>query len=115
MAEITQLVFTHKEVATALIKAHGLHEGIWGLYIKFGITGANVGMTATDLQPAAIVPVLEIGLQKFEEENNIAVDAARVNPAGGIPKNVGQPPPRASDALARRGQTPITPPKTEKS
>jgi hypothetical protein len=81
MAEATQLVFSHKEVATALVKAQGLHEGVWGLYIKFGIAGANVGMNATEVQPAAIVPILEIGLQKYDEENNISVDAAKVNPA----------------------------------
>ena len=28
--------------------------------------------------PAAIVPLLEIGLQKFEQESNIAVDAAKL-------------------------------------
>jgi len=82
MAEATQLVFSHKEVATALVRAHGLHEGIWGLYLKFGIAGANVGMTPESVNPAAIVPVIEIGLQKFEEENNIAVNAAKVNPEG---------------------------------
>jgi hypothetical protein len=32
------------------------------------------------MMPAAVVPVLEIGLQKFEAESNIAVDAAKVNP-----------------------------------
>jgi len=82
MAEATQLVFSHKEVATALVKAHGLHEGIWGLYVKFGIAGVNVGMTPSEMNPAAIVPILEIGLQRFEAENNIAVNAAMVNPAG---------------------------------
>jgi hypothetical protein len=30
--------------------------------------------------PAAVIPVLEIGLQKFEKETNISVDAAKVNP-----------------------------------
>jgi hypothetical protein len=29
--------------------------------------------------PAAIIPVLEIGLQKFEKENNLSIDAASVN------------------------------------
>jgi hypothetical protein len=40
----------------------------------------TVGPTDTELQPAAIIPVLEIGLQKFEKETNISVDAAKVNP-----------------------------------
>lgn len=81
MAEATQIVFTHREVVEALLKKQGIHEGIWGIYIKFGIKGANVGLADADLMPAAIVPVLEIGLQKFDKENNLALDAAQVNPA----------------------------------
>ena len=80
MAESTQIVFTHKEVVEALLKRQGIHEGIWGIYVKFGIKGANVGASDSDLMPAAIVPVLQIGLQKFETENNLSVDAAKVNP-----------------------------------
>ncbi len=32
------------------------------------------------VHPAAIVPVTEIGLQKFDKEGFLSVDAARVNP-----------------------------------
>jgi hypothetical protein len=32
------------------------------------------------LLPAAIVPILEIGLQKFDKETNLSVNAAEVNP-----------------------------------
>lgn len=78
MSEPTQIIFTHKEVVEALLKQQGIREGIWGIYIKFGIKGANVGMSDVDLMPAAIVPVLEIGLQKFDQENNLAIDAAKM-------------------------------------
>lgn len=81
MAQAAQIVFSHKEVVEALIKQQGIHEGIWGLWIKFGIQGANVGMGSTNLVPAAIVPVLEIGLQKFDGVSSLSVDAAEVNPA----------------------------------
>jgi len=64
----------------ALLKKHGIHNGIWGIFIKFGIKGANFGASPSDVLPTAIVPILEIGLQRFKEENNIAVDAAKVNP-----------------------------------
>jgi hypothetical protein len=82
MAEATQIVFSHKEVVEALLKKQGIHEGIWGLYARFGIGASNVGTTPSDILPAAIVPLMELGLQKFEQENNIAVDAAKVNPKG---------------------------------
>jgi hypothetical protein len=83
MAEAIQIGFTYKEVVEALLKKQGIHEGIWGLFVQFGISAANVGPSAADLMPAAIVPVMKIGLQKFEEENNLAVNAAAVNPANG--------------------------------
>ncbi len=80
MAEPTRFVFKHKEVAEALIKKQGLHEGIWGVYVRFGLAASNVGASTDDLNPAAIVPVVEIGIQTFEQENNLSVDAAVVNP-----------------------------------
>ncbi len=80
MAEPTQVVFSHKEVVEALVKQQGIHDGIWGLFIKFGIKGVNVGQSESDIAPAAVVPILAIGLQKFEKEHNISVDAAKVNP-----------------------------------
>jgi hypothetical protein len=85
MAETTQFVFTYKEVVESLLKTQHIHEGIWGLYIEFGIAAANVGPDKESLKPAAIVPVVKIGLQKFEEENNLSVNAAIVNPTPLIP------------------------------
>lgn len=83
MAEATQIIFSHKEVVTALIKQQKIHNGIWMLAINFGFGASNVGQTpdGTDLNPAAIVPVIGIGLQKAAELNNMSVDAAVVNPA----------------------------------
>jgi len=80
MAEPTQFVFSHKEVVEALLRKQGIHEGIWGLYVKFGIGASNIGPTPAEILPSAIVPIVELGLQRFEQENNIAVDAAQVNP-----------------------------------
>ena len=80
MAETGQYIFTFKEVAEALLKQQGIHSGIWGLYVRFGLKAANIGGDEADIRPSAIIPILEMGLQKFEEENNLAVDAAKVNP-----------------------------------
>lgn len=80
MPEATQIKLSHKEVAEAMVKHSGLHEGNWGLFIRFGISGMNIGQGASDVLPAGVVPIIEIGLQKFEELNNLSVDAAIVNP-----------------------------------
>lgn len=81
MAEAKNIyVFTYKQLAEALVKNQGIHEGLWGVYVKFGISASNIGPTQEEILPAAIVPVLEIGIQKFEKQNNLTVDAAEVNP-----------------------------------
>jgi hypothetical protein len=80
MAEASQITFSFKEVAEALVKKQGLHDGIWSINVNFGIQGTNAGPNENDLKPAAIIPILQIGLQKVDKETNLAVDAAKVNP-----------------------------------
>jgi hypothetical protein len=81
MPETKNIVFSHKEVVEALIRYNNIHEGLWGLYIEFGLAGANVGPTpGGDLNPAAVIPVLKIGLQRSETPSNLTADAAVVNP-----------------------------------
>jgi hypothetical protein len=83
MSEPTQITFSYKELVEILIKQAGLHEGIWGLFVTFAMQATNVGPNENDLKPAAIIPVLAIGLQKFEKESNLSADAAKVNPLKG--------------------------------
>lgn len=81
MPETKTIAFSHKEIAEALIRYHDLHEGLWGLYIEFGLAAANVAPEpGGDLLPTAIIPVKTIGIQRFNEANNLTVDAAEVNP-----------------------------------
>jgi hypothetical protein len=80
MAETAQIKFSNKEIVTALLKAQGINEGIWGIYVRFGIQGVNIGPDEDSAVPAAIVPILEFGLQKFDRLSNLSVDAATVNP-----------------------------------
>ena len=80
MPETSQYTFSFKEIVTALVKAQDIHEGIWGLFVNFGLNASNVGPTESELRPAAMVPLLALGLQKFPKETNLSVDAAKVNP-----------------------------------
>lgn len=78
MAEARQIIFTYKELAEMMVRQLGISEGLWGIYIKFGIAALNAGPGPEELRPTAIVPVLEIGLQRFEEPSNLTVDAAEM-------------------------------------
>lgn len=83
MPEIQNFTFTHQEIAELLVKQQDLHEGLWGLYIEFGIAGANISQGPGDgnLLPAAVVPVVRIGIQRFDKPNSLTVDAAQTKPA----------------------------------
>jgi hypothetical protein len=74
--------FTHKDIAELLVKKQNLHEGHWGIFIEFGIGAANVGQSPdnSEILPAAIVPVLRLGIQRFPSPNSLTVDASIVNP-----------------------------------
>jgi hypothetical protein len=50
------------------------------LYVEFGLGAVNVGTEDDQLLPAAVVPIVKMGLQKGEKENSLTVDAAKVNP-----------------------------------
>ena len=76
---------THREVTLALIKQQNIHEGIWQLYVEFGIAAGNLPMSEENqdslrLCPTAIVPIKTIGLMKVDKENPLALDASKVNP-----------------------------------
>jgi hypothetical protein len=82
MPETKSIIFTHKEVAEALIKQQGIHEGLWGIYFEFGFGAGNIGPVPGDpnLLPTAIVQITKIGIQRFPEENNLTIDASVSNP-----------------------------------
>jgi len=82
MAEPERWIFSYPEIAEALVKKQGIHEGIWGISVEFGISATNIGGPGDEdpILPAAIVPIVKMGLQKFKKENSLTVDAAKVNP-----------------------------------
>lgn len=82
MGEPQIITFSYKELATVLIKHQGIHEGLWSCTIQMGLQAAiiKVGSSEGDIAPAAIVPLLKVGIQKQDKPNPLTVDAAVVNP-----------------------------------
>jgi len=80
MPETNQIGFSFKEIVTALIKANDIHEGVWGLWVNFGIGASNAGPNENELKPTAMIPILQMGLQRFDKETSLSVDASKVNP-----------------------------------
>lgn len=77
------ILVTYKDLAELMVKHKGIHHGLWGVYIRFGLKATNMPVQADDeitLMPAAILPIVEIGIQEFHEASALTVDAAAVNP-----------------------------------
>lgn len=80
MPEATQIMFKFTELAELLVKKQDLHEGHWGIVVRFGISAANVALGSSGPLPTAIVPILELGIQREKEPTPLTVDASVVNP-----------------------------------
>lgn len=82
MPEAKQITFSYAEVAEALAEKAGLKEGTWGLYFEFGIVGANVEPPGREMSPAAFVPILKVGIQRFDEESSMTVTLGKKGSKG---------------------------------
>jgi hypothetical protein len=93
MPNDSQIWIPMQEVAKALVRERGIHEGHWGIAVTFGIGAVNIAVAEQDLRPAAIIPIVQMGIQRFNAPNNLTVDAAEVNPSQPGPRRT--PPPKA--------------------
>jgi len=80
MAGPTQFMFKVKQLAEILIKAQDIHEGHWGLSVSFGLSASNIVDASGEMFPSALIPITELGIQRFNESNALTVDASVVNP-----------------------------------
>lgn len=78
MATPKTIVFSFKELAEILAKHAEVQEGMWGLHVRFGLQATNIGTSTEDLKPAAIIPIVEIGIQQFESPNALTIDATKL-------------------------------------
>lgn len=85
MAEAQNYIFTFKEIAEALVKRQDIHEGLWAIYFEFGIGAGHIptGPNTQEIVPAAVVPIVKMGIQRAEQPTPLTVDAAEVNPKKG--------------------------------
>ncbi len=86
MPEMENITFTHREIAELLVRKAGINEGFWGILLQFGIGGGNLQDLQGQVMPAAIVPVLKIGIQKFDQPSSLTVDASKVGPKRKTPR-----------------------------
>lgn len=98
------IVLSFKELAALIVRDRGIREGNWGVWVKFGIGATNIGEDVNTLLPAAIVPILELGIQEFDSESGLTVNASELwaEPAE---KDSGRRASRQNDVRARAKRT----------
>jgi hypothetical protein len=84
MADPTQYKFTLKEVATALVKEQGIHEGLWRVEFEFVLGAGMFGPTSAESKPGGFIQInnMQLSRQAADSKDSVStVDAAVVNPA----------------------------------
>ncbi len=77
--------FTYLELATVLVRAKGIHEGHWAVLFGFKTQAQNMDFEGEEgVFQGLMSCVAEIGIHRYDEPNPMTVDAAEVNPKGGI-------------------------------
>ena len=76
---------THQQVTVALIKAAGIHEGLWRVQFEFDLMAMNAAVGPGETVPGAFIPVRRLALVhvKTMPEGGLralVVDASEVNP-----------------------------------
>ena len=72
-----EYVFEYRELAETLVKKADVHEGLWGIVVRFGFGATNVNTTEApgeeSLVPAAITTIKEIGIQNCSKLDQITL------------------------------------------
>lgn len=82
MSEPTEYTFELKDLATTLVRAQGIHAGVWRVGFEFNFAATYAGPTPEEVRPSAVVQICRIVLTKVEpgEVQYFVVDAAEINP-----------------------------------
>jgi hypothetical protein len=72
--------FSFQELTLLMIKDRNIHRGHWHLYTTFGLTALHLKQPDGRFFPAAITPVIELGIEETLQPNERSLDAGKVNP-----------------------------------
>lgn len=77
MPETTEVMFDWPEVLRLLVRAAGIEEGCWALNVRLNLVGTHTGSEEVGFRSAAVVTMIELGLQRVETlVAPLSVDAA---------------------------------------
>src|SRR5271166_6655403 len=83
MATPIQYGFDLAELAKALIKEQGIHEGRWMVAFEFNFGGGLFGMSPSDVAPGGFIQIKRVILTQPGDPAppaHLILDAAEVNP-----------------------------------
>jgi hypothetical protein len=82
MAEVAQYSFDLTEVGEHLIKAQGLHQGLWTVGFEMMVNVGAFGATPAEAKPGAALLINKVTLQRHTDgpKTPLTLDAAAINP-----------------------------------
>lgn len=81
MANATRIEFNWEEIATALVRHHGINDGLWTISVNFQFTGKNINIEGKSLLPGFVGSLPNVALMRVTQSvPGLTVDAAQVNP-----------------------------------
>jgi hypothetical protein len=100
MSRTNKINFSLREVATALIRDQGIHEGRWRLRFDFSVSRADVAPSDQGAFPGAILVIGGIAIERCDDAppgTPQVFDAAKENPVhdAAVPRLPRKKPPRS--------------------
>ena len=77
MAEAQNIVYEHREITQLMLKDQGIDSGHWAIYLTLKFKAGNIDEEGVT-QPAGVVMVTGVGLQRVPEDMPLAVDASKI-------------------------------------
>ena len=75
------ITFSYKDVVEALLKHKGIKNGVWRIYVEFGLGAANIAGPEGQLSPTAFIPVKKLGIIPTSDITDFSVDAKSLRTA----------------------------------
>jgi len=81
LSDPTPITFSYKEVVEALLKHKGIKDGVWRIWVEFGLGAANIAGPGGQISPTAFIPVKTLGIIPTGDINHLSVDAKSLRAA----------------------------------
>ncbi len=81
MPEVSQVIYTHKELASLMVRDQGIRSGLWMVYARFANSVSYIAPPEDQDGPAGpgvVTMLVDLGIQRADQSGPLTVDASQV-------------------------------------